>query len=200
MPIDLSKTSTPRDFGAVIPAETVVPMQIRIKPGGHGENGLLTAADTDKGRSAYLHLEFIITAGAYKDRKIWTRSTVEGDNHATAIEITSDFLGSLARSAYNFSAKDEGPEVEAKLKDFDLYMFDGLRVIGKVGVERGKTDKAGEKWPDKNSVVAGITKDRKEWAKWGPVVQDLNDNIAGAMASPTAPSPIDPPPWGGDEE
>jgi hypothetical protein len=79
MSLDLSKTSTPRDFGALMPGGTVAPMQVHIKSGGYGESGLLTPAETAKGRSAYLHLEFIITAGPHKDRKLWTRSTVEGD-------------------------------------------------------------------------------------------------------------------------
>jgi hypothetical protein len=198
MSLDLSKTSTPRDSGALMPNGTIAPMQVRIKPGGHGEAGLLTPAETEKGRSAYLHLEYVITAGPHKDRKIWGRSTVEGDNHAAAIEITSDLLGSLARSAFNFSMKDTGPEVEAKLKDFDLRMLDGLRFIGKIGVERGKMDSSsGERWPDKNTIVAGVTKDMKEWAQWGPVVQDLNDGLAGAMtASSSSPSPVvETPPW-----
>jgi hypothetical protein len=195
MTIDISKTSRPLNFGALIPAGTVAPMQVRIKPGNYGDGGLLTLADTGKGRSAYLHLEFVVTAGPHKDRKIWRRSTVEGDNHAAAAEITRDFLGSLARSAYNFAEKDQGAEVDAKLKSFDLHSLDGLRVIGKIGVERGKLDEAGERWPDKNTVVAGVTKDMKEWAQWGPVAQDPNDSIAGVMASPSTAAPIDPPPW-----
>lgn len=202
MPIDLSKTSTPRDFGALIPAGAIAPMQIYIKPGGHGEGGLLTPAETEKGRSAYLHLEFNITAGPHKDRKIWTRSTVEGDNHAAAIQITSDFLGSLARSAFNFSMKDESPEVVTKLQNFDLQTLDGLRVIGKVGVERGKLDGSGsgDRWPDKNTLVTGVTKDMtKEWGPWGPVVQDLDDGLPKTMTTPASqgsPSSIEPPPWG----
>jgi hypothetical protein len=199
MSLDLSKTSTPRDFGALIPGGTVAPMQVRIKPGGHGEAGLLTPAETEKGRSAYLHLEYVITAGPHKDRKIWGRSTVEGDNHAAAIEITQDLLGSLARSAFNFGMKDTGGEVEAKLKNFDLRMLDGLRFIGKIGVERGKMDSSsGDRWPDKNTVVAGVTKDMKEWAQWGAVVQDPDDGLEGAM-TPGGPAPsgpkMDPPPW-----
>ena len=96
-------------------------MQVFLKPGGHGENGLLTPAETKKGRSAYLHLEFVITAGPHKGRKFWKRSTVEGDDHAAAAAITLDLLGSLARSAYNFSATDTGGEVDAKLGNFDLW-------------------------------------------------------------------------------
>jgi hypothetical protein len=196
MPLDLSKTSAPRDFGALIPAGAIAPMQIHIKPGAHGEGGLLTATETEKGRSAYLNLEFNITAGPHEGRKIWARSVIEGDNHVVAIGITTDLLGSLARSAYNLSAKDESPEVEAKLKSFDLQTLDGLRVIGKVGVERGKCDGAGDRWPDKNTVVTGVTKDMaKEWGPWGPVVQDVNDDLPGAMTSSAAVSSIEPPPW-----
>jgi hypothetical protein len=194
--MDLSKTSTPRDFGALIPAGTTAPIQAHIKPGGHGDGGLLTSAETEKGRSAYLHLEFVITAGPHKDRKIWNRSTVEGDNHAIAIGITQDLLGSVARSAFNFSMKDEGSEVEAKLKNFDYSTLDGLRFIGKVGIERGKMEgNSGERWPDKNTLFTGVTKDMKEWPQWGAVVQDLNDGVPGAMASPSASPSVEPPPW-----
>ena len=198
MPIDLSKTSTPFDPGALIPSGTTAPMQIFVKPGGHGESGLLTAAETSKGRSAYLHLEFVITAGPHKGRKLWKRSTVEGDDHAAAAAITFDLLGSLARSAYNFSATDTGEEVDAKLGAFDYGTLNKLRVIGKIGVERGGVNQTtGEKYQDRNTVVAGVTKDAKEWAQWGAVVQDIDDGLAGAMTETPSPpvSPIDPPPW-----
>jgi hypothetical protein len=66
MPIELSKTSTPFDPGTLIPSGTTAPMQVFIKPGGYGECGLLTAAETQKGKSAYLHLEFVITGGPTK--------------------------------------------------------------------------------------------------------------------------------------
>ena len=198
MPIDLSKTSTPFDPSALIPSGTTAPMQISVKPGGYGDGGLLTAAETQKGKSAYLHLEFVITAGPHKGRKFWKRSTVEGDDHAAATAISFDLLGSLARSAYNFSATDTGGTVDAKLKDFDFGTLQGLRVIGKIGVERGGLNQAtGEKYQDRNTVVAGVTKDAKEWAQWGAVVQDIDDGLAGAMPSPSSPPvpPMDPPPW-----
>jgi hypothetical protein len=99
MPIDLSKTSTPFDPGALIPSGTAAPMQISVKPGGYGESGLLTAAETSKGRSAYLHLEFVITGGPHKGRKLWKRSTVEGDDHAAR----------PLRSLSIFSARLPGP-------------------------------------------------------------------------------------------
>jgi hypothetical protein len=198
MPIDLSKTSTPFDPGALIPSGTTAPMQIAVKPGDHGEGGLLTAAETSKGKSAYLHLEFAITGGPHKGRKLWKRSTVEGDDHAAAAAITLDFLGSLARSAYNFSATDTGPEVDARLGNFDFGTLNKLRVIGRIGVERGGLNQAtGEKYQDRNTVVAGVTKDAKEWAQWGAVVQDIDDGLGGAMPQTSAPPvpPMDPPPW-----
>jgi hypothetical protein len=198
MPIDLSKTSTPFDPGALIPSGATAPMQIFVKPGGHGENGLLTAAETKKGRSAYLHLEFVVTAGPHKGRKLWKRSTVEGDDHAAAAAITFDLLGSLARSAYNSAATDTGPEVDARLGAFDYATLNKLRVIGKIGVERGGTNETtGEKYPDRNTVVSGVSKDAKEWAQWGAVAQDVDDGLAGAVPSASGPpvSSGDPPPW-----
>jgi hypothetical protein len=198
MPVNLSKTSTPFDPGALIPSGTTAPMQITVKPGGFGESGLLTAAETQKGKSAYLHLEFVITAGPHKGRKLWKRCTVEGDDHAAAAAISFDLLGSLARSGYNFAATDTGGEVDAKLANFDYGTLNNLRVIGKIGVERGGLNQAtGEKYQDRNTVIAGVTKDQKEWAQWGPVVQDIDDGLAGAMPSPSpAPvPPMDPPPW-----
>lgn len=198
MPIDLSKTSTPFDPGALIPSGTTAPMQILLKPGGAGESGLLTAAETQKGKSAYLHLEFVITGGPHKGRKLWKRSTVEGDDHAAGAAITFDLLGSLARSAYNFSATDTGGEVDAKLGAFDFATLHNLRVIGKIGVERGGLNQTtGEKYQDRNTVVAGVTKDAKEWTQWGKVTQDIDDGLAGAMTSTSAPPvpSIDPPPW-----
>ena len=198
MPIDLSKTSTPFDPGALIPSGTTAPMQISVKPGGYGENGLLTAAETAKGKSAYLNLEFAISAGPHKGRKLWKRAVTGGDDHAAAAAITLDLLGSLARSAYNFSSTDTGAEVDAKLKNFDYGDLNKLRVIGKIGVERGGVNQTtGEKYQDRNTVVAGVTKDQKEWAQWGPVVQDIDDGLSGAMTQTPSPPvpPMDPPPW-----
>ena len=75
---NFSNTSAPRDFSDLIPKGTVAPMYARIKRGGYGDHGLLTLASTEKGQSAYLHLEITIADGSHKGRKFWTRLTVEG--------------------------------------------------------------------------------------------------------------------------
>jgi hypothetical protein len=65
-------------------------------------------------------------------------------------------------------------------------------------LERGGLNQAtGEKYQDRNTVVAGVTKDQKEWAQWGVVVQDIDDGLNGAMPTPSGPPvpPMDPPPW-----
>ena len=81
---NFSNTSAPRDFSDLIPKGTVAPMYARIKRGGYGDHGLLTLASTEKGQSAYLHLEITIADGSHKGRKFWTRLTVEGANHSAA--------------------------------------------------------------------------------------------------------------------
>jgi hypothetical protein len=197
---NFSQTSKPRDFTDLIPKGAVAPMVARVKRGGHGDGGWLTLAETDLGQSAYLHLEITLTAGAHKPGKLWLRSTVEGDNHATAIAISFDLLGSVLRSAFNLSSSDQGAEAMAKL-NVGYGTFDGLRFIGKVGIERGKlkSDGApGERWPDKNTLVCGVTRDQAEWKPWGPVEQStLPDNspTSSASASSAPSTPMARPGW-----
>ena len=196
---NFSNTSAPRDFSDLIPKGTVAPMYARIKRGGYGDHGLLTLASTEKGQSAYLHLEITIADGSHKGRKFWTRLTVEGANHSAAIANSRDLLGSILRSGHNLSSTDVSPEALRKLDNVSYENFHGWHFIGKVGVERGKSkdDGSGEKWPDKNTLLSGVTKDMPGWP--GPVEQGpLPDGGASPSAPPfppVPPAPIARPPW-----
>jgi hypothetical protein len=191
---NFSNTSAPRDFSDLIPKGTVAPMYVRTKRGGHGDRGLLTSASTEKGQSAYLHIEITITDGPYKGCRLWTRLTVEGANHSAAIANSHDLLGSILRSGHNLPSTDMRPEALAKLNDVSYEIFDGWRFIGKVGVERGKVknDGSGEKWADKNILVAGVTKDMPVWP--GPVEQGPLTDGPDRGLSPVAPGPNPPVP------
>jgi hypothetical protein len=188
---DFSNASIPKEFGELIPKGTIAPMFARIKRGAYGEAGLLTPASTEKGRSAYLHLEVTLTGGDHKGRKLWTRLTVEGDNHAAAIERSFDLLGSMLRSAFNLAMSDASPETQGKL-NVGFEVFDALHFYGKIGVDRGKlsNDGSGGRWPDQNTLIAGVTKDMPGWP--GPVAQDVGfpAEPAPAIASgPSVPTP-----------
>jgi hypothetical protein len=189
---NFSNTSTPRGFGDLIPKGTIAPMNARIKRGGYGDGGLLTSTTTYKGRSAYLDIEITLTDDPYKGRKLWTRLTVEGENHHAAAANSRDLLGSVLRSGHNLSSTDMSPEALGKLDNVSYETFDGWRFTGKIGVERGKLkdDGSGEKWPDKNILVSGVTKDMPGWP--GPVEQgpapDRDPSPATPASTPVVPA------------
>jgi hypothetical protein len=196
---DFGNTSAPRDFGELIPKGTVAPVQLRIKRGGHGEGGLLTATSTEKGDSAYLHVEATILDGAHKGRKLWGRYTVEGANHASAIGPSYDLLGSLLRSARNLTMADRSPEALAKL-NAGFKTFDGLCCVVRVGVEKGKlkSDGSGESWPDKNTIASGVCRGDAGWP--GPIEQkplddDLSPVMGGAPPAPPTSGSVQRPSW-----
>jgi hypothetical protein len=191
---NFSNTSAPREFGELIPKGTIAPMVSRVKRGNYGEGGWLTFANTEKGKSAHLSVEVTVTGGPHKDHKLWARLTVEGSNHSAAIANSFDLLGSILRSGFNFAMSDTSSEALAKL-DVGYEAFDGLHFYGKVGLAKGKlaNDGSGERWPDKNNIVSGVTKDMSDWP--GPIAQD--PGFGGPSSStPSAPAaPIARPSW-----
>ena len=190
---DFSNASMPKEFGKLIPKGVIAPMFARIKRGACGDAGLLTSARTEKGRSAHLHLEVTLTGGDHKGGNLSIRLTVEGDNHAAAIANSFDLLGSILRSAFNLTMSDTSPEAQTKL-NAGFEVFDGLHFYGKIGVERGKltNDGSGERWPDKNTLTTGVTKDMPGWP--GPIAQDVGFT-AGPSPTTASASSVPPPSW-----
>jgi hypothetical protein len=188
MPYDYSSAPPPRDNIALIPAGTVASVQMRIRSGNAGEDGLLTRSD--KGDCEMLNCEFVLVDGQYARRKFWTNLVLEGTTagHAQAAEISRGVLRSILESARNIRPDDMSDQARAhrmaSLKDFDNIAF-----VARIGIEKGKPNpkRPGENWPDKNVITAVITPDKKEWH---PVEQSppFNGGGAGAAASPPPPA------------
>jgi len=68
MPFDYSQAGDPRDFSELIPHNTVATVQMRIRPGGVGEDGLLKR--TSKGDAEMLDCEFVVVDGPYAKRQL----------------------------------------------------------------------------------------------------------------------------------
>ena len=118
MPIDLSKTSTPFDPGAVIPSGTTAPMQISSSQAAMARTGCLLAAETRRA-GAPTSSRVRHHRGPAQRPKALEALDCRGRRPRRRRRDHLDLLGSLARSAYNFSATDTGAEVDAKLKNFD---------------------------------------------------------------------------------
>jgi hypothetical protein len=198
MPYDYSSAPPPRDF-ELIPAGTVATLQMRIRPGGAGEDNLLKRSKD--GACEMLDSEFVLVDGPYARRKFWVNFILEGTGpkHDQAADISRGTLRTILESARNIRPDDLSADARARrtagLKDFDNIIF-----IAKIGIEKGKPkhDGSGENWPDKNVLAGIITPDKKDWH---PVEQPppFNGGGAGAAASPpptAAPAPgIAKPSW-----
>ena len=94
---DFNSAGEQRSFD-VIPANTIVTLQMTITPGGAGEDGWLKqSAD---GASKGLDCEFVVvTEGAYHKRKLWHWFTIEGTKpgHAEAGEISRKPCGRFSK-------------------------------------------------------------------------------------------------------
>jgi hypothetical protein len=186
MPYDYSEASPPRDV-ELIPHGTIATVQMRIRPGDAGEDGLLKRSA--RGDCEMLNLEFVVVDGPYARRKFWENMILAGttDGHAKAAEISRGRLRTIIESARGIKPDDLTPQARAArtaaLKDFDSLSF-----IAKIGVEKGKpkNDGTGESYADRNVLAGVITPDRKEWH---PVPQPPPWNGGGSeTAAPVAPA------------
>jgi hypothetical protein len=198
MPYDYSTAPPPRDL-ELIPAGTVASVQMRIRPGSVGEDGMLKRSKD--GACEMLDCEFVVVDGPYSKRKFWTYFVLEGTTagHAQAGEISRGVLRSILESARNIRPDDLGDQARARrtasLKDFNDIVF-----ITRIGVEKGKprNDGTGESWPDKNILAAVITPDKKEWhpVEQPPPFNGGNAGGTGSSTSSTTPAPgVKKPDW-----
>jgi hypothetical protein len=183
MPYDYTAAPPPRDFD-LIPSGTIASVQMRIRAGNVGEDGLLKRSA--KGDCEMLDLEFVVVDGEFRGRKFWTNLILEGttDGHAKAKEISRSILRAIIESSRGIKPDDLSPHARAartvSLKDFDNLIF-----IAKIGVEKGKSknDGSGENYPNKNVLAGVITPDKKDWH---PVEQPVPFNGGGGESSAAA--------------
>jgi hypothetical protein len=187
MPYDYSTAPPPRDL-ELIPVGTVASVQLRIRPGGAGEDGQLKRSKD--GACEMLDCECVLVDGPYSRRKFWINLVLEGTTagHAQAAEISRGILRGILESARGIRPDDMSDEARkrriASLKDFDNIVF-----VARIGIEKGtpRNDGKGENYPDKNVIAGVVTPDK---AGWHPVEQPLpfNGGGAGAAASPASPA------------
>jgi hypothetical protein len=141
----------------VIPADTVAVIQMKIRPGDSGEGKWLKSSKD--GTSRGLDCEFIVVDGEHAKRKFWSRFTVVGetDGQKTAADITRSTLRAILESARGIRPDNQSDDAKnARMADYGD--FDGIRFIGRIGVEPAKNGHA-----TKNTLLEVITPERKNW-------------------------------------
>jgi hypothetical protein len=195
MPHDYSTAPPPRELD-LIPHGTIATVQMRIRAGGAGNDGLLKRSKD--GTCEMLYIEYVVIDGPYARRKFWENQIIVGSTPGQK-DMAESYRGmrkAILQSARGIKEGDQSPQARAAYLA-DLKDFDNLNFIAKIGIEKGKpkNDGSGENYSDRNILATVITPDRKEWH---PVVQappfDPNGGGGGAApSSPGSPPPIDPP-------
>jgi hypothetical protein len=189
--MDFNDAPKQRGFD-LIPAGTILTVQMTIRPGGHGPEGLFTRAGTG---AEMLDCEFVVvTPGRFEKRKLWQNIILGGPSkgHAEAAEISRAFFRAMLESARNIKPDDVSPEAN-KARNAEYSDLQNLRFVIKVGIEK---DRSGA-YPDKNRILAVITPESKSYVKPEqiPSQQKLPGIVSAAAKPATEPTKIARPGW-----
>jgi hypothetical protein len=166
----------------LIPPNTLVKVRMTIKPGGfddpsQGWVGGYATHSTETG-AIFLNAEFVVLAGVYVKRKIWSNiGLYSAKNENRWGKMGRSFIRGILNSARGIMPKDESPNAQAARRINGFADLDGIEFVGKISM--GK-DKYGA---DKNEMQHAITPDNKEYAA-----------LMGAVAGVAAPLPATAPP------
>jgi hypothetical protein len=157
-------TDAPPPQFELIPQDTIATVNIHIRSGGVGEDGMLKRSKS--GDCEMLDLEFTVLDGQYKSRKFWTNLVLSGttDGQQKMAEGNRGTLKAILDSALGLKPTDVSAEARAA-RTVSLKKFEGMTFIAKVGIEKGgaKNDGSGAFWPDKNILAGVITPDKTGW-------------------------------------
>jgi hypothetical protein len=142
----------------VIPADTIAVIAMHVRPGDAGTGKWLKTSKD--GTSRGLDCEFTVVDGEHTKRKFWQRFTLEGETegHKDAGDISRRTLRAILESARGIKPDDKSDAAVKARMVADYSEFDGIKFIGRIGVELGKNGYAA-----KNTLLEVITPDRKTW-------------------------------------
>jgi hypothetical protein len=156
---DFNNAGEQRSFD-VIPADTIVTLQMVIRPGGAGDGGWLKPAAN--GASEGLDCEFIVIGGPYDRRKLWQwfilRGTTPG--HEQAGEFSRNTLRAILESARGIRSDDKSETAQAARKITGWHDFENLRFIAKLDIRPPQ-----DGYKAKNVIAEVITPERQGWHK-----------------------------------
>ena len=178
----------------LIPAGTIVPLVMNIRPGGAGEGGWMKASQNSD--AEMLDCEFVVESGPYAKRKLWQFMVLSGGKlndkgDSIAGNISRSTLRAILESARNIMPDDMGDTAMRSRCVNGWQDFCGIVFLAKIGVEKDKTGQYG----DKNKIATVITPDMKDYSDGG---QSANAKLAAAPAATSSSQTASPAPkWGG---
>jgi hypothetical protein len=179
---DLLDLNTAGEQRNVIPANTIVTLQLTIRPGGAGDDGWLKRSGD--GKSEGIDAEFTVVDGPFAKRKFWQRYTLSGTTpgHAEAGQISRNALRAILESARGIRPDDKSETAVAARKLTGWADLDQIRFIAKLGVQPPQGS-----FPAKNTILTVITPEQKEWVKLEQIAKttrSVAEPPANAIARP----------------
>jgi hypothetical protein len=146
----------------LIPKGTLVPVRMTIKPGGHddysqGWTGGYATQSFDTG-AVYLACEFVVTAGEFAKRKLWTNIGLHSAKGPKWGQMGRSFIRALLNSSRGIQPGDVSPQAVAGRRISGINELDGIEFIAQVDIEK---DGKGE---DRNVVKHAIEPDHPGYA------------------------------------
>ena len=178
----------------LIPKGAIVPLRMSIKPGGHddhsqGWTGGYATQSHDTG-AVYLACEFVVTAGPFAKRKMWSNIGLLSQKGPVWGQMGRSFIRAALNSARRIHPQDNTPQGAAARRINSFADLDGIEFIARVDVEK---DNKGE---DRNVVKLAIEPDHKDYAALmaglSPAPTGGGYSGAAAQAAPTYAPPARP--------
>ncbi len=146
----------------LIPKGTIVPVRMSIKPGGYDDYNMGWtdgyATQSNETGAVYLAAEFIVTAGKYAKRKMWTNIGLHSPKGPAWGQMGRGFVRGVLNSARNVHPQDNSPQAAAARRISGFVDLDGVEFLARVDVEKdGRGD-------DRNIVRVAVEPDHKDYA------------------------------------
>lgn len=177
----------------LIPKGTVVPVRMTIKPGGHddhsqGWTGGYATQSFETG-AVYLAGEFIVTAGPFAKRKLWSNVGLFSQKGPTWAGMGRTFIRAALNSSRNVHPQDNSAQAAAARRINGFSDLDGIEFVVRVDVEK---DNRGD---DRNVIKTVVEPDHKDYSQWSASMHKASGGgqsgapvqAAPRIAAPAAP-------------
>lgn len=174
----------------LLPKGTIAPVRMTIKPGGLDDpsrgwtGGYATRAKESD--AVYLNCEFVIAAGEYAKRKVWSLIGLYSPKGPEWGNMGRAFIRAILNSARGLSDKDTSPRALEARRIRGFADLDGIEFLAKIDVEK---DANGD---PKNVIKMAITPDMKEYQGFQPVAATVAP-VASFQPSPSFQPPASAP-------
>jgi hypothetical protein len=180
--IDFNNADLQSSGFALIPANTIARVQLLIRPGAVGPDGMLTQSRTSS--ALYLNAEATIVEGPFARRRVYTRIGFKGKNVNERGEDTYANRGralirGILESANGVRSNDQSERARAARTLRSLADLNALEFVAKIGVEKDRHDPNDE---GRNVIIAAI----------GPEHGSYAALMAHAQSPTPAPAPASP--------